>query len=141
MPSFLAVEEKWGTLNNDGAVPTPVDIATNTVSAEELVRSYVYQVHKDAEYAARREKAASEAALVPEEKRLNAVLKEGRDRKPRQTPVTDWKQSAEIAIEAFRQGRLFVFVDQEQVTPGTPTMVLPAMATVRFVQILPLVGG
>lgn len=142
MPVFLAVEERWGG-SLEGRTDTPVEVsaATNSLTGEELVRSYVYQVHKDAEYAARRDKTKREAALTPEERKLNAELKQGRDRTPQQALASDWKQTAEIALEAFRQGQLLVFVDQDQIMPEAPTVVVPAMATVRFVQILPLVGG
>jgi len=141
MPVFLAVEERWGDLEGRAGAPVEVNAETSSLSGEELVRSYVYQVHTDAEYAARKDKATREAALTSEERKLNAELKEGRERTPQRALVADWKQTAEIAIEAFRQGRLLVFVGQDQVMPESPTVVVPAMATVRFVQILPLVGG
>jgi hypothetical protein len=142
MPSFAAVEETWGGLKRERYTPTKVDVPTNTLTGEELVRSYVYQVHADAEYAARSDRLAREAALTDEEKRLNANLAKRRGPQGGQTsPLAGWKQSAEVALAAFSQGRLLVFVDDQQVLPETSPVDVTASATVRFVQILPLVGG
>jgi len=134
MPSFVAVEEVWGDLNRDSCTPTAVDVVTSSLSGEDLVRSYVYQLHADAEHAA----IARGAAPRSEEKNLNAALKRTQVSR---SSLVGWKQSAEVALEAFAQGRLLVFVDDRQVMPGTPAVLVPARATVRFVQLLPLVGG
>ncbi len=136
MPSFVAVEEIWGDLNSEPYTPTSVDVPTSTLTGEDLVRSYVYQVHSDAEYAARNDRLTREAALTAEETHLNASLA-----KRRGFPLADWKQSAEVAIEAFSHGRLLVFVDDQQILPETPAVDLPPSAKVRFVQLLLLVGG
>jgi len=142
MPSFAAVEEIWGDLNREPYTPTNVDVPTNTLTGEELVRSYVYQVHADAENAARRDRLAREAALTDEEKRLNASLAKRRGLQGGQSsPLAGWKQSAEVAVAAFCHGRLLVFVDDRQVLPETPPVDVTARARVRFVQLLPLVGG
>ena len=55
--------------------------------------------------------------------------------------AVDWKQSAECAVEAFQRGHLFVFIDEEQISPHAAAVVVPAHSVVRFVRVVPLVGG
>jgi len=141
MPSFVAVEERWGVPAQAEAIHTTVDIPSTLVSGEELVKSYVYQVHRDAENACQVLRVTAEAKLSPVERELNSTLRKERRGTRRSIIAADWKQSAEFAVEAYRRGHLFVFVDEEQISPRVAAVVVPANAVVRFVQVVPLVGG
>ena len=142
MPTLTVIEEILGSHKDQQQPQTALDVATSTMSGEDILRSYVYQLHSDAAYAARKDKLTREATLSDDEKRLNSKLqKRDRSKDCSQSSFARWKESAEAAIEAFSEGRLFVFVDDKQVMPAYPAVEVPAKATVRFVQVIPLVGG
>jgi hypothetical protein len=142
MPTLTVIEEILGSHKDQQQPQTALDVATSTMSGEDILRSYVYQLHSDAAYAARKDKLNREATLSDDEKRLNSKLqKRDRSKDCSQSSFARWKESAEAAIEAFSEGRLFVFVDDKQVMPAYPAVEVPAKSTVRFVQVIPLVGG
>ncbi len=142
MPELLGVEETLGDLDAVPCDPTQFEVVADESSGEDLVRGYVYQIHKDRECASRRDRIAREAQLTPEEKRLNAELKSGhRTNNQENQLLPDWKQSAETALEEYRNQRLLLFVEDRQLLPESPAIVIPARATIRFVRIMLLAGG
>ena len=85
MPTLTVIEEILGSHKDQQQPQTALDVATSTMSGEDILRSYVYQLHSDAAYAARKDKLAREAALrkdkltreatlSDDEKRLNSKL-------------------------------------------------------------------
>lgn len=143
MPTLQAVEEILGAGHTATPAPTCVDVDSDTVTAEDLIRSYVYQVHKDADAAASGDKRRRLEQLTADEKRLNASLKQSRTttQQTHASFLSTWKQSAETAIEAFTSGQLLVFVGENQLRPGDGPTTVPAHKTVRFIRLLPLAGG
>jgi len=69
------------------------------------------------------------ADLAPEGFRL---------RKPRRI---DWETQANRAIEAFGRNGFFVLVDDRQVTELDEELDLSADSDIRFVRLVPLIGG
>jgi hypothetical protein len=53
----------------------------------------------------------------------------------------DWEGQADQAIEAFRRNRFFVLVDDNQVTDLDQVLDLTADTDIRFIRLVPLVGG
>jgi hypothetical protein len=53
----------------------------------------------------------------------------------------DWERQAEVAVEAFRKQAFFVFVDGKQVDDLDDQVAVGADTDVRFVRLMPLVGG
>jgi len=53
----------------------------------------------------------------------------------------DWKEQAELAIEAFGRNRFFALVDGRQVVDLDRELRLTADSDIRFVRLVPLVGG
>ena len=111
-------------------------------TGEELIRGYIYQYTKDREHAERSYRLNRQEELTNTEKKLNASLKAGKNskRQPKKSQP-DWKESADFAIEEYRSGRLLVFVDREQLQPGSPALPVPVNATIHFGRIMMLVGG
>lgn len=140
MMTLTAVEESVG-ISDARTESTTFTVPSDVLTAEELIRSYVYQVHRDREYAVRQDAVAKNEALTPEEKTLNAQLSSGRKKRATAEASPDWKESAQIALDEYRNGRLLVFVDDQQMPPGDVGMAVSASATVRFVRIMLLAGG
>jgi hypothetical protein len=69
------------------------------------------------------------ADLAPEGFRL---------RKPRRI---DWETQADRAIEAFGRNGFFVLIDDRQVTELDEELDLSADSDIRFVRLVPLIGG
>lgn len=53
----------------------------------------------------------------------------------------DWEQQADRAIEAFERSGFFVLVDDRQVTELDEELDLAPDSDIRFVRLVPLVGG
>lgn len=53
----------------------------------------------------------------------------------------DWEQQAELALEAFASNRFFVLIDGRQVEDLDEELHLTADSDVRFIRLVPLVGG
>jgi hypothetical protein len=58
----------------------------------------------------------------------------------RKKPV-DWQRQAEVALDGFRRNAFFVIVDGRQVEELDEELALTADSDVRFVKLVPLVGG
>jgi hypothetical protein len=99
MPTLTVIEEILGSHKDQQQPQTALDVATSTMSGEDILRSYVYQLHSDAAYAARKDKLNREATLSDDEKRLNSKLqKRDRSKDCSQSSFARWKESAEAAI-------------------------------------------
>jgi hypothetical protein len=61
--------------------------------------------------------------------------------KLREPKWTDWEAQAEIAEEAFRSNGFFVLVGGRQVTDIDHELTLTPQTDVRFLKLMPLVGG
>jgi hypothetical protein len=61
--------------------------------------------------------------------------------KLRKGRLVDWEKQAEVATEAFRRNGFFVLVDGRQVTELDEELELDADSEIRFVRLVPLVGG
>jgi hypothetical protein len=53
----------------------------------------------------------------------------------------DWERQAQVALEAFEKHAFFVFVDGTQVDELDDELALGAETEVRFLRLMPLVGG
>jgi hypothetical protein len=53
----------------------------------------------------------------------------------------DWERQAERALDAFGRNGFFVLVDDRQVTDLDEELMLTADSDIRFVRLVPLVGG
>ena len=53
----------------------------------------------------------------------------------------DWERQADLAIESFERNGFFVLVDDRQVTDLDEELNLTVDSDVRFVRLVPLVGG
>lgn len=53
----------------------------------------------------------------------------------------DWVKQADVAIDAFQRNGFFVIVDDRQVTELDEELALTGSSDVRFVRLVPLVGG
>ena len=140
MMTLTAVEESLGIPDVDSE-PTAFTVPSDVLTAEELIRSYVYQFHRDREHVLRQDAVSRDEALTPEEKTLNSQLSAGRKKRAAAGSSPDWKESAEIALDEYRNGRLLVFVDDQQMPSGGVGMAVSTSATVRFVRIMLLAGG
>jgi hypothetical protein len=58
--------------------------------------------------------------------------------KPRQV---DWEQQAELALNAFSRNGFFVLVGDRQVTDLDEALRLTAESDIRFIRLVPLIGG
>ena len=58
----------------------------------------------------------------------------------RSSPV-DWQRQADVALDGFQRDAFFVLVDGHQVEELDEELALTADSDVRFVQLVPLVGG
>ena len=140
MMTLTAVEESLGVPDVD-TEPTAFTVPSDVLTAEELIRSYVYQFHRDREHVLRQDAVSRDEALTPEEKALNSQLSAGRKKRSAAGSSPDWKESAELALDEYRNGRLLVFVDDQQMPSGGVGMAVSASASVRFVRIMLLAGG
>lgn len=61
--------------------------------------------------------------------------------KIRRGRLVDWQKQADVAVEAFQRNGFFVLVDGRQVTELDEELELDADSEVRFVRLVPLVGG
>ena len=53
----------------------------------------------------------------------------------------DWERQADLAVEAFGRNGFFVLIDDRQVTNLDAALALSADSDIRFVRLVPLVGG
>ncbi|MGL5824408.1 MAG: hypothetical protein ACRCYU_06165 [Nocardioides sp.] len=67
-------------------------------------------------------------------------VRAGRFRMPGSRRI-DWERQAERAIDAFGRNRFFVLVDHQQVTELDQSLDLTADTDIRFIRLVPLVGG
>jgi hypothetical protein len=59
----------------------------------------------------------------------------------RQPRRIDWVAQADAAVDAFTRNRFFVFVGDRQVDDPEAELILADTDVVRFVKLVPLVGG
>ena len=110
-----------------------VEFLTETVTVEELIRSRVYQEVQDYNL----KKTEKFCGLVdPSAERASSSRRD-----------IDWKAQFETACEAFRNNRVLILVDDQQVERLDQTIKLRPAAndqpatTVTFLKLTPLVGG
>ena len=60
---------------------------------------------------------------------------------PGRTQPVDWQRQAAVALDGFRRSAFFVLVDGRQVEDLDEELALTADSDVRFVKLVPLVGG
>jgi hypothetical protein len=60
---------------------------------------------------------------------------------PGRTKPVDWQRQAEVALDGFGRNAFFVLVDGRQVEELDDELALTADSDVRFVKLVPLVGG
>ena len=58
MLTLTGIEETPGSPASDTPQTLDFEIASDVVTGEELIRSYVYQIHRDREHAVRQDKLA-----------------------------------------------------------------------------------
>jgi hypothetical protein len=59
---------------------------------------------------------------------------------PRRRTI-DWERQADLALESFGRNGFFVLVDDKQVADLDEQLALSADTDIRFVRLVPLVGG
>jgi hypothetical protein len=110
-----------------------LDILAERLTVRELIRSRVYQEVEDYN----RKRPETFRGLVrptDAEQTLNGVkLRRGRD--------IDWKDQFNKACEAFERNGFFVLVDDRQAESLDEEIELTPATRVRFVKLVPLVGG
>lgn len=131
MPVTVTVCDE--TTAGDESHEFSLDLLTETLSVEELLRSRVYQEVKD--YNTHRA-GVFRGLVQPQE--AEAVLGGFKVSNRRQI---DWREQFTAACEAFRRGRILLLVDDRQVDDLTESVTVHPRTRVSFVKLVPLVGG
>ncbi len=100
-----------------------LDFLTERITVEELIRSRVFQEVKD----------HNARSVTP---RFRLV--EPADTTKKQI---DWQEQFAVALDAFRDNRFLVLVDDRQVDDLADEIVVAPSTRVSFLKLVPLVGG
>lgn len=114
---------------------TNVELPTESLTVEELIRSYVFQGAKDTNL----KQVGSEPTLPviapdADEIALNGI-------KPTQRVPLDWQSEFTKAKEAFRRNAILVFVDERQVNSLRAIVTIGPSTDVKFLRLTMLMGG
>jgi hypothetical protein len=110
-----------------------VEFLTETITVEELIRSRVYQEVQDYN--------------LKKTEKFRGLVDPSAERTSSDRRDIDWKAQFETACEAFRQNRVLILVDDEQVErldqaiKLRPTIGEQPATSISFLKLTPLVGG
>lgn len=110
-----------------------LDLLTEEVTVREVIRSRVYQEVKD--YNAKLG-TTFHGLVRPED-----AVHEGFGFKFSVPRRLDWEKQFDAAIKAFKEDRVLILVDDQQVTSLEDEIVLTPDIEVTFLKLMPLVGG
>jgi hypothetical protein len=71
MTTLTAVEESFGVPDVE-TDPTAFTVPSDVLTEDELIRGYVFQIHRNREHAVRRDSVDRDESLTPGEKTLNS---------------------------------------------------------------------
>lgn len=131
MPTQLKIKDK--STSGESLHEFMLELLTEEVTVREVIRSRVYQEVKD--YNAKL--GTTFRGLV----RPKDAVHEGFDFKFSAPRRVDWEKQFDAAIKAFKENRVLVLVDDQQVTSLDEELVLQPSTEVTFLKLLPLVGG
>ena len=136
----LCEETGWG----ERTPLLTVDFLTEVVTAQELIRRYVYETVKERnQQEAERVQAVEATRQTFEtneaERQLNGSLRIATP--PSVARRIDWEEEAKRVMEAFRRNRFFLLVDDRQVTDLEATITLRPETQISFLRLVPLAGG
>lgn len=114
---------------------TTIELPTEQVTVEELIRSYVFQTVKDAS-TARRPVAPAAPLVEPtfDEVTLNGL-------KSTEPDPTSWQAEFNRTKIAFQNHQILVFVDERQMNSLDESVTLAPSTDVRFLRLTMLMGG
>lgn len=111
-----------------------LEFLTERVTAQELIRRYVYEQVQEAN---RREEERVRTQETGHE--TERLLNGARPGIPARR--VDWETQAARACEAFRRNRFFLLVDDKQIRSLEAEIVLRPETQISFLRLIPLAGG
>jgi hypothetical protein len=121
-----------------------VDFLTEVVTAQELIRRYVYETVRETnlrETERLQEIEEFRQAFGTDEKE-RVLNKSSRIATHKATArLIDWEEQEQRALEAFRRNRFFLLVDNRQITDVEERITLRPETEISFLRLIPLAGG
>ena len=131
MPATLTIRDE--TTSGETLREFALDVLTERLTVDELIRSRVYQEVKDFNA---RQPAEFEGLVQPTdaERTLNGY-------RLRQQRQIDWKSQYKRALAAFRTGQILILVDDHQLASLSEEIIVTPTTRVSFLRLTPLIGG
>ncbi len=133
MTATLTVRDK--STSGQTLRSTTIELPTEQVTVEDLIRSYVYQHVKDSN--TNGPDAAGPAPLV--EPALDEVMLNGV--KSTAPAPTSWQAEFDKTKHAFQRHQILVFVNDQQMNSLDEVVTLAPSADVKFLRLTMLMGG
>lgn len=114
---------------------TTVEGISSKTSLRDLIRT---RVREDVAHYNAAPKPRFSGLVMPEGAEPTGEALEFAMPRPRRV---DWERQADRAIEAFERNSFFVLIDDRQITNLDDELALTADSDIRFVRLMPLVGG
>lgn len=131
MPVTLTIRDEVNTGRPTGSV-TLANLP-DRITLRDLIRTRVRE-----EVEARNSDPGHVMRTLVEPTNAEITLNGSRLREPR---WIDWEEQADVAIEAFQKNGFFVLVGGQQVTELDYELILTPQTDIRFLKLMPLVGG
>ena len=131
MPATLTIRDE--TTSGETLQEFTLDVLTERLTVDELIRSRVYQEVKDFNA---RQPTEFKGLVQPTdaERTLNGY-------RLRQKRQIDWKSQYQRALAAFRAGQILILVDDHQLATLSEEIMVTPTTRVSFLRLTPLVGG
>lgn len=111
-----------------------LDLLSEHITVQELIRSRVYQEVKD--HNLKQNRSAYNGLVQPDDSEV--TLNGYRLRNPR---ALDWKRQYDIALDAFKRKAYIILLDDRQLTSLDETITVGPDSSVFFLKLVPLAGG
>ncbi len=131
MPMTLTIRDE--TTAGDPVHESVLEILTERITVQELIRSRVYQEVKDHNL---KQADVFQGLIQPSEteKTLNGY-------KMKRKRQLDWKKQYETALEAYQNNQTIILVGDKQAEGLEEEIVVAPETQVTFLKLIPLVGG
>ena len=131
MPTILTVRDK--STAGEPLHEFPLEVLTERVTVQEIIRSRVYQEVKDYND---KQPEYFRGLIQPTdaEKTLNGY-------KLRRARRIDWNAQYEAALEAFKNNRVIILVNDRQAEGLEQEVTVTPKTEVTFLKLVPLTGG
>jgi hypothetical protein len=131
MSGMLTIRDE--ALSGEALREWALEVATESLTVRELIRSRVYQEVQDYNVG---QGPVFQGLVQPDE--AEKTLNGWKLRKPR---LLDWKRQFDRAVEAFEKNQILILVNDRQAERLEEEVVLGPDTRVTFLRLSPLVGG